>query len=751
MERLKEELRGYYYAHSRRVPEAHAKARRICALMEEYHAANPGLSPYLLKAALHETIAAEFEPVLFPHSPFYFEMGVKEAESWGVPFDPFCAGGWMFRKNAHLFAEENERNFRIRNAREQLGISDFYGIFPDSDHHCFGAGVVMREGLEGLYRRALENAGRCASREEAEFLSAAARSLLAVKQVAGKFAGAAATLLPHAEDTQAACFLGMIASTAGRVPWSRPATFYEGLATLWFLREVCGSIEGIGVSVIGHVDRLLGELYRSDVAAGALTRADALDLVERFLLPTDHKKDFYTADTQETSTTLVLGGCDEQGHVVCNEVTSLFLEAHEKHNLMNPKLNCRYGAGSPPEYLGEINRQLLAGRNVFALFNDGCLVDAHVRAGKRPEDARRYVAGGCPEPILEGFEHTAGAAWYIHIPRILDLSIHEHADLQDRLKETGLTIRRLEDAPTFEEVYDRTLRNILDACRQTAELIACNGAVWPRVNPAPFFSAALADCLEKRRDYTAGGGRYNPTALPLVGFANLLDSLYALKRLCFEPAKYPLPHILDAVRANWQGHEMLRREVLALPKHGDDHPEVNALARRLSDDLYAGTRGLRNERGGEFQLSYFAYYHNYQGRAKMAAATPDGRRAGEVFSHGISPRNVHRASSVTSVVNALAHVDLRNCPGNAILDLQLPLGDLSGAHLTAVERAFAARGGATLQMNCVDERTLRAAQQEPEKYRDLTVRVCGMSARFVALPREMQDEMIQRNRYATQG
>jgi formate C-acetyltransferase len=751
MERLKAELRNYYYAHSSKLPQAHAAANRIGALMDDFQAKNPGISPYLLKATLHETIADEFEPVLFPHSPFYFEMGVKPAESWGVPFDRFNAGGWMFEKNSHLFRESNALNDRIRDARTRLGVSDFYGIFPDSDHHCFGCGAVLEGGLEGLYQRALAQKQECANQDELDFVDAAARGLLAVKKIAAKFGAAAKRLLPAAADEQSAQFLAMIAATAARVPWSKPTTFYEGLATLWFLREVCSSIEGIGVSVIGHVDRHLDGFYRSDISAAKLTRDEALDLVERFLLPTDHKKDFYTADHQETSTTLVLGGCDKEGREVCNDVTFLFLKAHDRQKLVNPKLNCRYSAASSPAYLDEINRQILAGRNVMALFNDDCLINAQVRAGKKLEDARQYVAGGCHEPILEGLEHSAGAAYYIHMPRILELSIHDHPELREDCEAAALNIRRLEDASGFEDVYDRTLWNILDACRRAAALIGCNGRAWPRVNPAPFFSAALAGCLEQRKDYTAGGGRYNPSGLPLVGFANVVDSLYALKKLCFDSGKYALADFLNAVRGNWKGCEALRQQVLALPKFGDDQPEVNALAKRFFDELHAGTRGLVNERGGGFQISYFAYYHNYLGRARMAAATPDGRYSGEVFSHGISPRSLHRSLSVTSVINSVTELDLKKCAANAILDLQLPLARLTSASLTAVERAFAARGGATLQMNCVDEQTLRQAQKTPERYRDLIVRVAGMSARFVALSKEMQDEMINRNQCAMQG
>jgi formate C-acetyltransferase len=349
---------------------------------------------------------------------------------------------------------------------------------------------------------------------------------------------------------------------------------------------------------------------------------------------------------------------------------------------------------------------------------------------------------------LEGFEHSAGACCYINMPRILDISIHEHAEMAADLEEIGLKFQRLDRAASFEELYQSVLSNVVKAAAQTAELIAVNGRVWPKVNPAPFFSAAMADCLVKRQDYTAGGGRYNPTGLPMVGFANVVDSLHAIKRLCFDTGKYSLRELLDAVRADWKGHEALRMEVIALPKHGDDDPELNAIAVRFSRDLYENTRLLTNERGGRFQLSYFVYLEYYHW-GKRTLATPDGRKSGDPLAHGISPGRLHPIPAVTSVINSVGRIDLRQCPANAILDLQLPLGHLTPESLLALERVFARQGSATLQMNCVDTRTLRAAQANPDLHSNLTVRVCGFSARFTALSRELQDEIIQRNCYST--
>jgi formate C-acetyltransferase len=171
---------------------------------------------------------------------------------------------------------------------------------------------------------------------------------------------------------------------------------------------------------------------------------------------------------------------------------------------------------------------------------------------------------------------------------------------------------------------------------------------------------------------------------------------------------------------------------------------VDALAARLSAGLAGRVRELENERGGRFQPSLFVYYAFVQ-MGKDVRATPDGRRAGEVLSQGAGPGRVNPSSSLTDVLQSVSRVDYRDHPGNAVVDVQLPGGGrIEPQTLAAVMRAFAQMGGATIQFNCVSVDQLRDAQVHPERHRDLQVRICGLSAYFVALEREVQDEMIAR-------
>ena len=744
MQPLINELQTYYRSLSENpaVPPWTPLMTAIAAQLEEEENARPDTPAVLLKARLHELIAEKFEPVIFPHSPFYFEMGIKPATNWGTPWAEM-PGSLLFKKRACRFWENQPEAAAELQIRAKIRLDTHPGPV-DLDHHYFNYTRVLESGLEGLLRDAESELPACRNAAETAFIRAAIISLKAVMRIAEKFAEKAEAMLRQETDADARKQLQRIAVTAAEVPRRAPRTFYEGLAALWFLREVGGGIEAIGMSVIGHPDRALIDLYRADLAAGRLTPAEAEDLVARWLLPTDQKYDLDRNGWPETSTTLMLGGCDRNGRPVFNEITAMTIEQHHRLNLINPKLNCRYGHYSPPEYLRLIADKILAGHNVFALLNDDALIPANVKAGKTVEDCRNYGAGGCQETIVEGVEHSAGAYYYLNLPTILNLLLNPTAEQQPALTIYPDRNEDLAALGDFAAFYDRFIAWTRFYLRHGMEMRTRAGVRWPEIHPCPFFSAALRDCLVNRRDYTAGGGRYNPSGISLCGLGTLADSLFAVKKLCYDERSIALPELAQVLKDNWEGHEALRLHAAALPKFGHGTDEIDALAARLTADLATFPDGLKNERGGRAQLSFFVYYE-YVNSAKMTSATPDGRHHGDFFSQGVSPGRLQPADEITSAVNSLRQIDFTAYPGNAVLDLQLPLGKLDTATLTAVIRTAGQAGIPTLQFNCVSVEQLREAQANPERYAALTVRISGLSARFVALSKAIQDEIIGRN------
>ena len=219
----------------------------------------------------------------------------------------------------------------------------------------------------------------------------------------------------------------------------------------------------------------------------------------------------------------------------------------------------------------------------------------------------------------------------------------------------------------------------------------------------------------------------------------------AINTLCFEKKELSLKEYLDAVRANWVGHEDLLAKVRACPHFGDNGKESVAAARRLHNDLCSVLDKIETERGGKFFLNYYVY-REYFRMAKEMRATPDGRRDGEYFAQGIGPARHRAKDSLTDTVQSAYCFDAESY-GTSSLDLQLPYGKAHPEHVEMLLTTLAALGAKHVQINCVSAEELKQAQRDPENHGDLIVRVTGFSAKFVSLSEEFQNELISRRSY----
>lgn len=767
--RAQQEMEAFYRPRLVAAKELQPQIRqindRICALVEDYAAQNPHAASWTLKARQAQIIAEHFRPALFPHSPFFFEMGVRHPCNWGNPGDPANQPGskvhhlktaeltkqhiiWDTPVWHSLSAMQDLKRQPEDNMRQLYWLTWGSNGF-DSDHHCIGYTRLLREGFAGILQELAARRATGGTTEQLSFLDAATDEIRALLRVAERFADEAQAQLAHTSDPEERANLAAIAEAARHIPLNPPRTFYEGLAMLYFVREATASLESIGISVLGHPDRQLIGLYRADLATGRLTAAEAERLVALWMLPTDIKHVVRESQWPETSTCMELGGCDENGDIVWNELTRLFINTHRRYKLVNPKPNCRISAESPQEYLELLAECNLAGHNHFALLNDDVLIPANMRYGKTEAEARLYVNGGCQETMCEGVEHTAGAYFYFNLVATFQsffAGVPVRAQQWPARSAEALP-PRLQAAADFEDFYRQTFAALCHSIGVGAAWLREQGRNWWKVNPCPLFSATLKGCIDNARDYTAGGAKHNLSGVTLVGFGDVINSLLAVRELVFAPnrtARLSLSEYQRIVRDNWAGEEALRKQVLACPRFGHGDADADALAARLAKDLAAFCRTQENERGSFFQPSFFVYWM-FATLGEQTLATPDGRRSGDLLSQGISPHRFAAPQSLSDTFRTLSRIDLRDFPGNAVLDVQLPTGGaISTQKLAATIRAFARMGGATLQLNCVNAEELRQAQREPEKHGGLTVRISGLSAYFVSLTPRVQNEIIER-------
>ncbi len=722
--------------------------KRVCASMEEFYRAHPDTPAVLLKSRVHTVMAGICEPVIFPGHPFFFEIGMNQSRSWGLgggtPANWVSGTKTREIQAAHPFYVDVVNWFRPLFDRDHTGLCGIFSSF-DTDHQTLGYTTLFETGYAGLIRRAeKQRANFKSGSPEYAFIEAVIESCRALIAIAHRFADKAGELLASLPEGYERADLERIASAARKIPENPPETFYEGLAMLLFTREVTAVIENMGISQLGHVDRLLGDLYKRDLAAGRITEAEARHLIGLFMLHTDIKFDTEHDPWPETSTCIQLGGSDADGKPIFNAVTRMFIEEHHKLHLINPKLNCRYTKDSPREYFRVIGRAVLAGHNNFALIGDEPIIAGLKRSGVSERDARRYVNGGCQETMIEGLGHTEGAAIYISLLRLLDLFLRRdegmgiHADL----------VRPLDGAETFEEFYNKYIQAMRRFFTFMTDGRNYQQSVFKEAITYPLYSATQEGCIENGRDHIRGGAKYNFSTVAMVGFPNTADSLYAIRELVYNRRRVSLEELISALEKDWEGQEALRRDVLALPKYGHGEEDPDALAKRLLTDLSAIIRSCKNERGGHYLPSTFVYRYNRL-FAPPLRATPDGRRAGDYMAAGVSPSTLVPVKDITQPLATMKHIDFSVCGGGiSVLDMMLPASAQFDEEIFAsFMKACSHYDCVTLQPNVLKKEELIDAKAHPGLHRNLIVRICGLSAYFTALEPKVQDEIIGRNYY----
>ncbi|MBR5459992.1 MAG: hypothetical protein IKV53_03920 [Clostridia bacterium] len=745
-EKMRQELKAFYFKGTGERGEEFRQ--RVYAKLDSMY--REDMSSYEMKVMQYNTIVDMFDPVLFYTSPYYYETGTMWAHcDGGRDFRGFRhAGGWTYDKNHHYYVDRDPKLFDLM--LTHMG-NDFYtigapgGAFNDTmQHFNFNARPIFEMGLKGIYEKAragLEDA----EGEEILFLNSVCDAMLALKKMSEKYAAKAKEMMDTAPDEEGRKNMQLIYETAMRTPWEKPQSLYEALNVLAFMRKAMGALEGVGPNTFGRVDMDLYPFYEEDIKSGRLTKEGAYDLICKFLLTWDlhfdHDFKMVGYSDHELENTYVLGGCDLNGNPLYNDLTQMFLRATREEDIIFPKITCRYSKNSPKEYLDEANVAVINGTSTLLYQNDDVTIPAVLKAGKTLEEARDYLITGCWAIMGNGIEKIDDGC-YVNVLKVFEYTIHQ---LTEKMKEVEMTFAPIDDAKSFEELYKIYCDNVLVLFKERARVVRKGGSnIWNKIDPLPIFSSTLKNCIENKKDYTNCGAKYNDSRFEIVGFPNVVDSLLAIKHLCFDTKKYTLAQMLDAVRRNWEGCEDMRREAIRCHGWGDGSQEASEFAARFNNDLYKMAQTQTGTYGGKIVIGHFTYTEiRFYGERTLA--TPDGRYAGDYISQGLTPSRLKIIPSVTDVVSSFAQIDSSIIGGNSVVNFIIPCNSLDVCE--AFLRSATASAIQSLQLNCTTREQLLDAQKHPENYPNLIVRVCGFSAKFTSLSPEWQQEVLSRNFY----
>lgn len=547
--------------------------------------------------------------------------------------------------------------------------------------------------------------------------------------------------------------LQKIAEICRWVPANAPRTFHEAIQMYWFVHlGTITELNGWDAMNPGHFDQHLAPFYEAELAAGTLTREQAKELLCCFWIKVNNHpappKVGITAresGTYNDFTNINIGGITGDGKDGVSDVSYIMLEVVEELHVLQPGNSVHVSSKTPDRFLESACKVIRQGHGYPSIFNPDIYVEELLRQGKSLKDAREGGCSGCIEVGAFGKEAYV-LTGYLNVPKILEVTLNDGIDPVTG-KRAGIETGNPRDFTSYEDLYEafnKQLNFIVDTKIRVSNYI---DRMFAKYAPAPFLSVVIEDCISKGRDYYDAGPRYNTNYIQCTGLGTTTDSLAVLKKHVFEAKTFSMERLLDAVANNFEGEEFVRQTVLnKTPFFGNDDDYADDIALQIYADLFAAIDGKPNVKGEAFHLNMLSTTcHIYFG--KVMGATPNGRLAGKSISDGTSPSHGADTHGPSAVVRSLTKLDHTLSGGTLLNQRFLPSllkRNEDVARLGQLVRSYFALGGHHIQFNIVDTATLKAAQEAPEDYKDLLVRMAGYSDYFNDMNADLQQEVVER-------
>ena len=571
--------------------------------------------------------------------------------------------------------------------------------------------------------------------------------------LAERYAAYARELAEKEADPKRKEELLQIAANCDVVPAHVPETYWQAIQMYWFVHlGVTSELNPWDAYSPGRLDQHLNPFYEKDVEEGTLDDDKALELLECLWVKFNNQpappKVGITLKESSTYTDFAninTGGITPDGHDGVNNVSYLILDCMDDMQLLQPSSNVQISRKTPTRFLKracEISRK---GWGQPAFYNTEAIVQELLNAGKSIEDARKGGTSGCVETGAFGNEAYI-LTGYFNLPKILELTLYNGYDHVNNVQ-LGLKTGDAKDFKSYEEFYEAYKKQIeyfLNIKIQGNNVIT---KIYAKYMPAPFLSIITNDCIEKGKDYNAGGARYNTNYIQGVGIGTITDSLAAVKYNVFDEKKFTMEELIEAMDHNFEGYERIHHLVQdKTPKYGNDDDYADEIMYSIFDFYNRSVTGRPNMKGGRYAINMLpTTCHVYFG--EVMNASPNGRLAHKPVSEGISPEIGADTNGPTAVIKSCSKMDHLRTGGTLLNQKFTPsvvAGEEGLTQMSNLVRTYFNMEGHHIQFNVIDRQTLIDAQNNPEDYKDLIVRVAGYSDHFRNLSKALQDEIIER-------
>ncbi len=641
------------------------------------------------------------------------------------------------------------------------------GIFTEfmeqrAPGHTVADGKIYRRGFRSLQEdirerlAALDPAEDMDAYDKREQLQAMDICCSAIIRYAERHAEEAERLAREESDPVRRAELEQMAAVSRRVPAEAPRSVWEALQAYWYVHlGVITELNTWDSFNPGRLDQHLYPFYKADLAAGRATEEQIKELLQLFWIkfnnqPAPPKVGVTMAEsgTYTDFANINVGGLRSDGTDGVNDVSYLLLDVIDEMRLLQPSSNIQVSRENPDGFIQYACRVIRKGWGQPSVFNADAVVAELLRQGKDIVDARCGGTSGCVETGAFGKEAYI-LTGYFNLVKILEITLHNGVDPRTG-KSIGLATGdpiEFGDFDALFSAFSRQIRHFIDIKIQGSNVIE---RMYAREMPCPFLSTVIDDCIVQAKDYNAGGARYNTNYIQGVGIGTLTDSLSAMKKHVFEEQAVSMAELLQVLDTDFVENEPLRQRLLnRTPRYGSDDDFADELMQRAFSVFFEAVDGRPNTKGGVYRINMLpTTCHVYFG--SVIGATAEGRRRGMPLSEGISPVQGQDRFGPTAVIKSAGKMDQVKTGGTLLNQKFSPAvleGDGGLKRLTHLIRSYFAMDGHHIQFNVNSAAALREAQEHPEQYSDLIVRVAGYSDYFNNLSTDLQDEIIARTEH----
>lgn len=608
-------------------------------------------------------------------------------------------------------------------------------VFSSVSHLTVNFEKVLKEGISSIKLNAERSLEKYKGTDKERFIKSCLNCLSAFEVYHSRYLKA----LENLDDYKANY------DNLKRVPFKPATNFYEAVQSLWFtfsFIRLCGNWPGIG-----RLDYLLGEYLQNDLNSGKITLIDAREILAHFFIKGCEwiNGQYIGSGDAQHYQNIILCGIDENGKEVTNEVTYLVLDIIEELGISDFPTSIRINETTEEKLLRRVAEVMQFGGGTLAVYNENLVIDALIKDGYSVKEARNFTNDGCWEVQIPG------KTFFIYSP-FDALQILQRATLY------GYDNRV--DFASFEDLYGKFIKDLHDKIESIFlnvqyKFLKCeqeeSGFKWIESTPCTVVSLFEDGCIEKGASYYEGGPIYNLYSPHLGGLADTVNSLYAIKKLVFDQKKISFKQFVNVLKNDWNEQEVLRQYVLNNYDYfGNDNDEVDLIASRVLSDFADICTSFNGKCGYKFPAGVSTFGRQLEW-SKFRLASPHGRRIGEILSANCSPTPNTDKEGATAIIRSYCKADLSKLSIGAALDIKLLPSSVSGEigvqTLVSLMQGFVKLGGFFMQPDVVDSSMLKLAQENPQDYQNLSVRVSGWNARFVTLDKQWQQMVIEQNEH----